>query len=248
MTYETEPADSTSWLDDWSEWLKDDLFQQVHQLVQQREVFKSWNEIVDVAAPESKTRGLFHAWVNHNYVTSLAVGVRRMCDQDTRTRSLVRLLSEIEENAAELTRDWWAGRWWPEGDDPPDRYLDGFNELSSGGDHVDPAVVRADLEKLADACKVVKGYVDKHVAHIDGDRQSLGPVTLGDVHTAADTVYEVFHRWYQLVTNTVLTVALVEPWEHGFTVPWITDDEASEIIARREAESKVLENRLCRGP
>lgn len=130
MTYEAEPADSTSWLDDWSEWLEDDLFQQVHQLVRQREVFKSWNEIVDVAVPESKTRGLFHAWVNCNYVTSLAVGVRRMCDQDTRTRSLVRLLNEIEDHAAELTREWWAGRWWPEGDDPPDHYLDRFDELS----------------------------------------------------------------------------------------------------------------------
>ena len=46
----------------WSDWLEEDLFQQIHELARQREVFKSWNEIVDVASPESKRRGLFHTW------------------------------------------------------------------------------------------------------------------------------------------------------------------------------------------
>jgi hypothetical protein len=170
-----------------------------------------------------------------------------MCDRDSRTRSLIRLLSEIADHATELTRDWWSARWWPEGDEPPKHYLERFDELSLGGDHVDPAAVRADLERLAKVCKVVKSYVDKHVAHIDGDRESHGPVTLGEIHTAADTVYEVFHRWYQLVTNAVLATPLAEPWEHGFTVSWITRDEASEILARREAETRELESRLRGG-
>lgn len=69
--------DPSDWLQRWREWLEGDLFQEVHELVRQREVFKSWNEIAEVASPESKTRGLFHAWVNHNYIDSLAMGVRR---------------------------------------------------------------------------------------------------------------------------------------------------------------------------
>ena len=74
MTEET-PEDR---LERWRKWLEDDLFQEIHQLVRQREVLKSWNEIVDVASLESKRHGLFHAWVNHNYIDSLVMGVRRM--------------------------------------------------------------------------------------------------------------------------------------------------------------------------
>lgn len=182
--------------------------------------------MVDIASPESKTRGLFHAWVNYNYFTSLAVGIRRLCDPDSRTRSLVRLLTEIEEHVAELTGDWRVGRRSRAGGEPSERYLKEFDELSSEGEHVDPALVRKDLEELHKALEAVKPYVNKYVAHLDADRKSFGSVKLGELHAAVDRVYQVFHCWYQLVSNVILTAPLVEPWEHGFTVAWITEDQA----------------------
>lgn len=246
MTVQPRDGASPDWLEDWREWLEGDLFQQVHEILQQRLVFKSWNEIVDVAATDSKTPGLFHAWVNHNYIAALAVGVRRMCDRDTRTRSLVRLLEEIKEHAPELTREWWMGRWWPPDDEPSEPYLAQFDELSSGGDHVDPAVVQADLDRLTEVSGVIREYVNKFVAHLDGDRARVGPVTLGELHEAADTVYEVFHRWYELVTNVTLTVPAIEHWETVLTRPWITEEQAFAIFERRRAELKQLEQDLRR--
>lgn len=244
MTNTEEMVDAPDWLADWREWLEDDLFQQVHGLVRQRDVFRSWNALVEAAAPESKTNGLFHQWVNHNYVTSVSVGVRRMCDAKGRTRSLVRLLGEIKANASELTREWWIGRWHPPTDNPTAAYLESFDRLSSGGDHVDPEIVNDDLDRLGDVCCTVKRYVDKHVAHVDADRFTVKPVTLGEVHTAVDVVYEVFHRWYQLVTNAGLATPFAEPWEHIFTVPWIGQPDASAIFASRQAESEELEEHL----
>lgn len=121
-----------------------------------------------------------------------------------------------------------------------------FDELALGGDHVGPAVVAADREKVVGACAVVKGYVDKHLAHIDAHGSTNTSVKVGDVHGSVATIYDVFHRWYQLLTNVVLGVPLVEPWEETLTIPWITEAQASEIFSRRSAEAEELENRLLK--
>jgi len=244
MAQNNEQIGLPEWLAGWQEWLEKDLFEQVHGILLERQVFRSWNEIVDAAVPESKAPGLFHNWVNQNYFAALAMGVRRMCDLNSQTRSLARLLEEIKEHASSLTKDWWMGRWYAPDEAPPENYVKAFATWSSEGEHVDPEVVQRDLDILRDCRSAVTPYVNKYVAHLDKDRASAIRVTLGEVHAAAESVYRVFHRWYQLVTNVALSVPVVGAWEQVFTVRWITDEKAREVLARREVELRELEKGL----
>lgn len=232
-------------LENWRNWLDDDLFDQIHEIVLQTEVLRSWNEIVDVAPTEAKTDGTFHWWVARNYVVALAVGVRRVVtDRYPGTRSLRNLLVDIQEHTDELTEDWWMSRWWPTDVSRDEAYAEIFSKLSSGKDHVDPEVLQLDLDRLDSVGVAVKDYVDKNLAHLDPDRREHPSITIGDVHEAVDVAYTIFHRWYQLIADVSLGYRIPTQWEHTFAVPWVTPAEADEIAARREAEA--AERRLDR--
>ena len=220
-------------LERWDEWIRGDLWKEVHEIVQQVHIFQSWTEAVEAADEKSKKPGFLHNWTAHNYLDSIAVGVRRLSDRDDRTRSLRRLLEEVEEGAEQLTREWWMSRA-PE--DLEDTWAAQFEEISRGNPNVDAGVVREDRKRLVNACEIIKAYVDKHIAHLDADREEIEMPTIGDAHDAISVIYQVFHRWYQVITGAAL--ALVQPprWEHVLAMPWIDIETAASIADRRREE------------
>ncbi|MDE0675181.1 MAG: hypothetical protein F4Z79_00350 [Acidimicrobiia bacterium] len=64
-------------------------------MLNSREVFRSWNELVGAAEWPEHTNGHFIQWVNRNYLRSLMVTIRAMNDERRDTRSLRRLLQNI---------------------------------------------------------------------------------------------------------------------------------------------------------
>ena len=234
-------TDEQDLLDRWTEWLRGDLWQQVHEIFIQVHVFRSWNEIVEAGIEESKKPGFFHSWVSHNYLDSIASGVRRLSDLDDRTNSLRRLLDELEENAYRLTKDWWMSRALT---GLEDQWEKRFEELSGGGPTVDPTVISNDRDELMAACEKMKGYVDTHIAHLDATRDAIDMPTIGDAHEAVREIYRIYHRWFQIVTGDSLAPLRPPTWEHVLSVRWIDADTASAISERRrdewEAEMKEL--------
>jgi hypothetical protein len=220
-------------IEEWAEWLKGDLWHQVHELFNQLHIYRSWNDIVGAAVDESKRPGLFHAWVLHNYLDSIASGVRRLSDRDNRTNSLVRLLQEIEAGTEHLTRDWWMSTAVP-GDERVWEHR--FNELSAGGDAIDPGVVNRDRERVVAACEKVKSYVDTHIAHLDADRDRIDMPTIGDVHDAIRTIYSIYHNWFVVVTRESLAPLEPPRWEDVLSMAWINSETASQISERRREE------------
>lgn len=229
-------------LSEWAAWLEGDLWTEVHGLVRRHEVFRSWNEILDIATQESKSNGLFHAWVADNYVQALAAGIRRISEDSRRSRSLVRFLRDVERNNDVLTREWWLSRWSL--GDPSAAYVEQFDRVADGHDRISRAVVQRDREAVTQACDRVKGYVDAYVAHLDRHRSAVTMPKFGDAHSAVATVYAVFHKWYQWIVNVSLGVPLVEYWEHVLATPWITENQADQVYQRRNGEAKALEAEL----
>lgn len=217
----------------WTEWVEGDLWKEVHEIFNQVLVFRSWNEIIGEASEESKKPGFFHAWVTHNYLDSIASGVRRLSDADDRTNSLRRLLIEIREDADELTLDWWMSRALPDAEDVWER---SFAELSNGGEGLDPHVVEADEAELLDVCGKLKGYVDKNIAHLDADRSHIEMPTIGDAHEAVRSIYRIYHRWFQVVTGSSLAPLRPPRWEHVLATSWIDMETAALISDRRRDE------------
>lgn len=215
-----------------TEWLNGDLWHEVHELLQQTHVFRSWNEILGMACEESRRPGVFHRWVVHNYLDSIASAVRRLSDRDERTTSLTRFLDEVASGAHRLTHDWWmsGARSWER-----EQREERFAELGRGNDHVDPGLALEDKERVEQASAKVKAYVDTYVAHLDADRAERVVIpTFGDAHSAVQVIYQVYHQWFQNITRQALVPVRPPRWEHVLTVPWITPDQATEIAENQQ--------------
>ncbi len=191
----------------WREWLDGDLFEYMNKMLYQREVFRSWNEIVGEASYPPNVSGLFNVWVNVNYLDSLSVTIRALCDRRTDTTSLWRFLMDMKKHHTLLSREWWENTWRPSDHatrtlfpDDYRRHLERFEKMSNGNPYIDRTYIQKYIDELNELSKNVKGHVDLSVAHTSKHRESKRPkLPIGEIHSAADGIYDIFRHWYQLI-------------------------------------------------
>lgn len=204
----------------WIGWVEGDLFQAVFGLVQLHEIWTGYNELLGTMPLEARQPGFFHSWAKNNYVTSLALGIRRLCDSDARTISLARLLGDIVQCPASIERDLWIGirRGYFRDDS-----LDGLWEEWGGGvgTHLDPQVPLRDHCQLLEGTRAIKTYVDKHVAHLDANRQDFEvELTFADLHNAFQLVYDTYRRYHVMLTAASLADLAIPEWKGIFRIAW----------------------------
>jgi hypothetical protein len=103
-----------------------------------------------------------------------------------------------------------------------------FTNMWAGtvGDHLDPAIVQADLDGLrSGATRLVRHYVNKEVAHHD-EKGAVTIPTFADLDEAIDNLGTLLTRYGTLLTGSNLAVP--EPvvqydWEAPFRQPWIEE-------------------------
>jgi hypothetical protein len=144
---------------------------------------------------------------------------------DPDSRNLGQLLFEVAHDPDGLTRDFRFGLQGTT--DESDRLLDEriwTEEYGREvGDHLDPAIPKADLERLRLAAAEVKRYVDENVAHSDKSPAEV-VVTIDDMHAAIDAIGEPFRRCAVLLTGADwpnLTPVIQDEWEAIFREPWV---------------------------
>lgn len=86
----------------WRSWM-DRILDDLGDLLLKKQLFLELAEMID-AAPHARDPGAFLNWLVDNYVTAIAVGVRRATDTDHRSHSLGRFLYEAIQNPQVLTR------------------------------------------------------------------------------------------------------------------------------------------------
>jgi hypothetical protein len=126
-----------------------------------------------------------------------------------------------------LTRERYVAKW-----DALDRRRgeDSFTEHFAGdaGDHLDAAIVRADLDTLSSAALPIARFVDRHVAHVDADPLDSLP-TFAELNEAIDTIGELFKKYALLFTASgwvTLEPVPQNDWLAVFRVPWIRPSES----------------------
>jgi hypothetical protein len=102
------------------------------------------------------------------YLTTQAMAVRRQADRRRGVSSLAKLIEQVRDRPAVITREFWIAQW----SDPDDRLLmmeaeRGWEEQYAGtvGYHLDRAIPAVDLETLLAGSQKVKDFVDAHIAH-----------------------------------------------------------------------------------
>lgn len=210
----------------WKRWLKtinNDIVSLNHQRHIFREIAESFRTKLAL-----QTDATVWNWLAGNYATTTAVGVRRQIDRRKDVISLERLLTEIAENPAVLTRSWFE-RQYVRGKPPLQRASyqkmaerDFQRFAGRSAKQISARMVVADRAKLRKTAARLRHYVNKRVAHRarSGYR---GPATFADLNAAVDELASLLQK-YSLLLNQAGMIS-VEPviqgdWEAVLRVPW----------------------------
>lgn len=150
-----------------------------------------------------RTGGHVLDWMYFNYVTAIAMTLRRELDHQ-KTANLRHLLHEMEERPQVITR----GRYralWPESErrdrfGGPDRDFERHQIVrvrhDPERDYIAPEEFRSDREQLITQTEVVREFVERTFAHRSPEKPAA--VTLKQVHDAVEAIVEMFKKYYTL--------------------------------------------------
>ena len=207
-------------------WL-DILQKEVIDLRVSQHIFWEVQEIIR-ANPRINIGSSFYEWMGSMYVAAMSVAVRRQVDEDKASVSFLRLLKEVKRYPKVLSRSRYKSRFT---NPAPENYKNGsFDKLAGPGrDHVDPAVVEAEIADLRTKTDELRKYVNKRVAHYDKAHFGRFP-TFQDLDDAIDYLEVLLKRYMNLFRAIHLGSALPVwqyDWKKVFRYPWI-DPETSE--------------------
>lgn len=212
-------------IEKWTRWCDGPIKSDVLGMHLHRDTWREVSKIIEDNGqlPES----YWWEFMRDTYAASQAVAVRRQADTHRDVASLGKLVQEIRDNSAKITREFWIGLW--DTSDPLMRSdaERGWTAQYAGtvGTHLDPSIPVEDFDSLTDAASRVKEYVDEHVAHADASAAPANvTLTLKEVHDTIDAIGYLFKKYHNLLTAASflsLVPAIQHDWQAVFRVPWI---------------------------
>jgi hypothetical protein len=195
----------------WRRWVSR-LEDELQSLLISRQTFTRVADIVH-SNPRIQTPYHFHVWLVHNYVFALSVRIRKLMDPGKRKRirklmdpgkrkgkesvSLLRLLKEIEDSPGAITRRSFLRQSRGE-----IRRAMGkeFDHIAGSGEPSLPAwVPREDRERVEQAHRRIRRWVNKRFAHLDQRNLSLRPPTLDEMNDVVDLLAHTFLKYRLLL-------------------------------------------------
>lgn len=222
-------------LDKWLKWLQ--LIEtDVMVLLDHRYIFREVMTIVE-NNPKTHHPNDFVIWMQCQYAEATCTRVRRLCDKDSRTVSLRRLLTDIEMNSCMITREWFRSSWNREGTDDESRIDRAFDRWSGENDNcVDGKIVGKFLAELVQQYERVSRFINKCIAHKDESKtaQSL-TVRYMDLHDVVDSIERQTARLISLLRQEMCLRLLPRKqynWRKVFHEPWLPKLDPSSVRAK----------------
>jgi hypothetical protein len=222
---------------DWSDTARR-AYDDAVQLHWNRRMFRNLAAVFRANPRLREVGGHFWEWARHNYIAGAGMAIRRELDRDGSVANLRRILHEIISRPTVLSRARYLARWNPESEGArllANRGFESFGFVRPSSDpaedHIDPADVAADLERLRVQTDAVQSFIERTIAH--RQRSEPEPVTFDDFNETIAVVETVFKKYYARITQT--TVAQLEPVPQYdtievFTFPWLPPGIRLEVI------------------
>jgi hypothetical protein len=216
-----------SWMADFEAIVHD-----VYELFSTRRTFRDVADIFKENPRLAKTGGHLWDWMLLNYVANVLMRIRRLVDSQHGTVSLKQLMHAIIKQPTVITRARRYAIHGPIEQDFVRKMVDeGFTKTwvtnpdaaHPENDHVDPAIVQADLKALEDQLEKVTEFANRTVAH--KTKVEPGEVTYGELNAAFDAIEKFLKKYYVLLLGGSLMNAEPTPQfntHEVFTFPWIT--------------------------
>ena len=174
---------------------------------------------------QARKNATFVLWLRWNYARSMGSAIRRQTDVRDDVVSLGRLIDRVWRYPTVFTRTRFVNM---QGIDEADMVNGWFDDLAGTGDYVNPEIPAQDMEDLREKTAVVRGWVNKAIAHKDATGRD--PPPLSEIHSCIDVIFELFNKYGQLIRGVSTSKDVVMPiWPVVFRTQWIPDDQWSQI-------------------
>jgi hypothetical protein len=215
----------------WREWLGTDstgqtISAEVVEMLSFRKIWLGFAMIHDAAPEQARKNATFVLWLRWNYARSMGSAIRRQTDVRDDVVSLGRLIDRVWRYPTVLTRTRFADM---QGIDDADMVNGWFDDLAGKGDYINPEIPAQDMEDLRERTAVVRGWVNKAIAHKDATGRD--PPPLSDIHSCIDIIFELFNKYGQLIRGVTTGKDVVMPaaWPVVFRTEWIPEDQWPQI-------------------
>jgi hypothetical protein len=220
----------------WRSWLGSEpkgatVYAEVVEMLVFRKIWRGFALIYDAAPEQARKNGTFVWWLRWNYARSMGSAIRRQTEVREDVISLGRLIDRVWRYPTVLTRERFVAMQGIEDDAP---MVNGwFDDLAGSGDYINPEIPAQDLEDLQERTEVVRGWVNKAVAHKDAKGRDAPP--LEQLHACVDVVFELFNKYSQLIGGRSIhgDVAMTA-WPVIFRTQWIADERWNELATQVE--------------
>jgi hypothetical protein len=153
--------------------------------------------------PIDDDTGIVHRWMQENYADSMLMGLRRILDGRRGSFSLVRLLGNLERNAALFSFQGYVKLWTSQQGDIDQQFVKAlYARFSTDHRTLDRRRIREDVKDLLAKGETVLRYANTVVAHnsaSDNDPTVAAvAITWADLDKLFDEVAELFNKYYGL--------------------------------------------------
>ncbi len=217
----------------WNKWINL-ILSEISGLSIERNIF--W-EVQDIIKNNLKIQkpSKFYNFLSNIYVESALIGVRRQVKIDKDSISLARLLKEISDTPEILSRTRFFAHFKGSTVEKIAKLMgstvEKFNNRNFDqfagkiGDHVDPELIKLDLEELKSKAQKCEKYADQRVAHLDEKAISNIP-TFADLDSCIDFLEILMKKYYLLFRASNLTSILPVDqnkydWKAIFKEAWL---------------------------
>jgi len=156
----------------WIRWLKV-IHDDIQQLLIKRNIFWEVQEIIRTNVALHKPSS-FYGYLGDTYVAYISIGIRRQIKIHPQSISFARLLTEIANTPAVLSRKYYVSLYKGSTVEQfANRDFDRF--CGAGKTHISLGMVLTDLAELNRAAFLVEEFADKRIAHHDKQKPKLLP-------------------------------------------------------------------------
>lgn len=216
-------------LKEWLRWIKV-VHDDIQQMLIKRNIF--W-EVQDIIKTNSELRkpSSFYSYLGDTYVAYISIGIRRQIKVDKQSISFARLLTELANTPAVLSRKYYVSLYKGStverlADIDFDRFCGSYKT------YISPDMVRADLDELCRAASVVEDFADKRIAHHDKRQPKVLPrfEQVDSCLDALDKLYCKYHGVFHADAMSSLMPVYQYDWKQIFTVPWLKYEAEQENV------------------
>jgi len=226
----------------WARWQEriNRIRQELHHVFNTRQKFHLVHKMFEANDALKATGGDVYRWLFYMWARDAIIAVRRELDPDSNTVSLGCLLDEIADRPHVVTRKRFLGPSGKHSEFMLEILNNNFDELrvikgaTADEDFIDPANVRRDREDLDIACRAVRDYANRMVAH----RTPIEEIklTYGELNAAIDALEPVFIKYYAIIDGgglMGLEPSIQYDWTEPFQIPWVVPQGGSALAQRR---------------